>query len=216
MFTTDLGLAAYQGKADEIKRALEKGVDWATEGEFLLSSAIFGHQWQIAREILRAGMPISDSTYKMIYYWADHSLLDELPSRPDILEPLQLDGQKTDFFKAVIDENLETARILFRAEWVNAESDILADRVSRNPLHYAARRCHFELIRFLLMSGADVNALTGDGQSALTLVSRCATVDRRTRRLCFKLVRSFGGEMVPPVKSWFEKWRLSRGNWSSS
>ncbi len=213
MFTTDLGLAAYEGKADKIKLALEKGVDWASEGPYLLSSAMFGHQWDIARNILKGGMPISDSTYKEIYYWGDHSLLNELPPRPDLIDPLIAETKRNAFIRAIIEGDLAETKKLFQPEWVNTESSVLGDRVSRRPIHFAAQICQLEILRFLLENGANVNALTGENQSALTLVSRCPSVENKQRRECFKLLRSYGGELIPQVDGWYENWRLSRGGW---
>lgn len=215
MQTTDLGLAAFDGKRDEVKRALERGVDWSEEGEYLLSSAIFGLQWEIARDILRAGMPVSDSTYKEIYYWADHSLLEELPPHPELLSQLKVESQQWKFFSALVDGNFEEVKALFRHEWINIESEILGDRVPMSPLHYAARSCHAEMIEFLLDAGAEVNALTGNGESALTLVARWPGSDKSLRKKCFRLLRDRGGELIPPVRGWFENWRLSRGGWKS-
>lgn len=212
MFTTDLGLAAYQGKRDEIKKALEQGIDWTEQGPYLLSAAIFGQQWDIARDVLRAGMPISDATYLEIYNWGDHSLLEELPPRPDILSPLIENAQRHSFFRAIIEGDLAETKRLFHQQWINAESNILADHITRRPLHYAARSCHRDLIEYLLKNGSEVNALTGDGQSALALISRCPSVENNVRRECFKLVRSHGGEMIPAVKGWFKNWCLARGS----
>lgn len=211
MFTTDLGLAAYEGRRDEVAKALKDGVDWSVEANYLFSSAIFGQQWEIARDILRGGMPTTDSVYKEIFYWADHSLLDELPSRPDILEPLKAESQSIAFINAVIEGDLESAKKNHRPEWSNIECDILGHRVSRRPLHYAAMRCDLGLMKFLLQSGAEVNALTGEYQSALTLVTYCGYAERDVRRKCFELLRSYGGEMIPPIEGWFTNWRLSRG-----
>lgn len=216
MFTTDLGLAAYNGERHKIQEALKTGINWKDEAEYLLSSAIFGQQWDIARDILKGGMPISDSVYKEIYHWADPSLLEALPPRPDILEELQLQSQKYDFFNAIIDGHVEDAKKLFLPEWIHATTDILADRVSRQPLHLAARGCHFELIQFFLKNGAQANSLSSDGQSALYLISRCPSAEKHLRRQCFQLLKSHGGEMIPPANGWLENWRLSRGGWRSN
>lgn len=215
MLTTDLGLAAFNGQREIVKAALAAGVDWAAEADYLLISALFGQQWEIARDILKSDMPISDGTYKQIFYWGDQSLLNELPPRPDIVEALKASEEELNLNHAAIQGDLETVRRLFRKEWLEKESTLLADRVPRRLLHYAARICQLELLQFLLDAGADVNALTGDGQTALTLISRCSSADNPLRRQCYQLVHKKGGKMIPPAQGWLEKWRLARGGWRS-
>lgn len=213
MFTTELGNAAYEGKRDIVKSALEAGVDWSIEKDYLLSSAIFGLQWDIARDILRAGMPVTEKTYSEIFYYADHSLLDELPKDPAVMDKLTSGVRKHSFFSALVDGDLNKVTELFRHDWINEEMAILGGGVKMRPIHYAARSCHWDCLEFLLQKGADVNTLTSDGQSALTLVTKCPVDDKNLRRDCYQLIADHGGKMVPPVKSWFDRWCYSRGTW---
>lgn len=45
---------------------------------------------------------------------------------------------------------------------------------SMTPLHYAADRGHGEVLEVLLSAGADVNAVDGDGQTALMTAVLCS------------------------------------------
>jgi len=210
-----LGLAAYNGQREIVADALKKGIDWDAEGPYLLSSAIFGRNWDIARDILRSGMPITDSTYSHIYYYADHSLLDELPPRPDILVPLLEETLQAKLVEAIIEGDLNQVRTLFKKDWVDLESKHLGDKLSRRLIHYAARDCRYEILKFLLEANAKVNELTGDNHSALTLVTQCSETSKKNRKKCFRLIRAHGGEMTPSANGWFEEWLFSQGVWNS-
>jgi hypothetical protein len=214
LFTTDLGLSAYEGRREDVRKALDDGIDWKAEGPYLLTSAIFGQQWEIARDILKSGMPISDSTYKEIYYWGDRTLLDELQARPDIIGPLEEESARTSFDHAVIEGDLETVRRLSKSEWLTQETQ-RSNQTKMLPIHYAASSCQFEVLQFLLNAGSEVNVVNGLGQSPLTLVTRWPGSDKELRKKCFHLLRSHGGEMIPPVNGWWKRWLLARGGWQS-
>lgn len=217
MMTSDLGLLIYKGKRDLVKKELSNDNLWKEDAKDLFTSALFGHQWEIARDLLKAGMPISDSTYKEIYYWGDQSLLNELPPRPEIINALKQQSGHSAFLHAIVDGDLGSVKKLFTSEWVNLIwTDILGERVKKAPLHYAARGCHFEIIGFLINNGAEVNALTENGKSPLTLVAECPKGDKINRRKCFRILKKNGAVLIPEVKSWFKRWRFSRGAWKRS
>ncbi len=58
--TSELGLAAFEGRVDVIKAAIENGIHWDSEVAYLLEAAIHGNQIEIARLLLRSGMPVHD------------------------------------------------------------------------------------------------------------------------------------------------------------
>lgn len=64
-------------------------------------------------------------------------------------------------------------------------------------------------------SGADVNALAGNGKSASRLVAETATVEDATRREAIRYLESVGGWFVPDIDGWWRRFWVRRGVWLS-
>ncbi len=117
---------------------------------------------------------------------------------------------------AITAEDLEAVKTNLIVDKINEESAVLGDRVRMRPIHYAARKCNLEIIRFLVKEGAKINLLTQEGKSVLRLISESSSVEKKERRECYRYVESLGGKLVPPVDGWFTKWSLRRGLWLAS
>ena len=215
-FTTDLGLAAYEGKIETIQNALNKGINWDLEKDYLFISALFGNQLEIARLLIKSGLPITDSLYREIFNWGDKSLFDLLPPNPDIIKELEFKEQMFSFFSSLVEGDLQRVKDSFHPDFLEHKaSNLYADRLKIRPIHIASQKCNFEIIEFLLEKGANPNSLTEDGKSALFLVTRCPGASKKKRKACFKLISKNGGVLVPDEKSWFKRWCLSKGVWNS-
>jgi len=88
--TTDLGAAAFDGKVDEVRDAIRAGVNWSEEGQQPLIAALYGEHFELARELLRAGSPVDESTYRLLFHHA-RELLSELPPNPELLSEVVKD-----------------------------------------------------------------------------------------------------------------------------
>lgn len=212
--TSTLGLAVFEGREDVLKNALADGIDWANESKYLLEAAIHGNQIPLAKLLLSSGMPVQDSFYPLIMYWsADQSLLKLLPSAPHITKPIEDELQWSQFLWNIVEGKMDGVKKNFNPAMINRDSAILGGQVSMKPIHHAARKCHFEIMKFLVSHGADIKALDGEGKSVLRLISECPSVEDHERKECFRFIEGHGGELVPPVEGWFRKWSLSRGAW---
>ncbi len=212
--TTELGLAAFDGRTEVIKAAIENGIHWDSEAAHLLVAAIHGNQMEIARLLLRSGMPVRDFFYPLIFNWSpDQTLLNELPERPELMLPLERGRKLYRFLLSITAEDLPEVKKNLIKDKINEESGVLGGQVKMRPIHYAARKCNLEIISFLVEEGAKINTLNEEGKSVLRLIAECPSVEKEERRECYRYIENLGGQLVPPVHGWFTKWSLRRGMW---
>ncbi len=68
-------------------------------------------------------------------------------------------------------EEFDTLENLLEEGW-DINSPIIPEDEDYTPLHYAALNEMFDIIQFLVKHGADVNAKTDDGETALDIAKR--------------------------------------------
>jgi len=215
--TTDLGLAAYEGRTEDVRAFIQRGIDWATEDQQPLVTALYAGHVHIARELIAAGLPVTDSTYRLVLAHAPE-LLSLLPPRPELVATIEGDRRWAEFVHETFVGELERARALMDDDVrrrINIPRRLSAGLGEMAPLHYAARRAEVELLRLVVEAGADVNALAGNGKSALRLVAETATVEDATRREAIRYLESVGGRFVPEIDGWWQRFWVRRGAWLS-
>lgn len=215
--TTDLGLAAYEGRTEDVRAFIQRGIDWATEGQQPLLTALYAGHTHIARELFAAGLPITDDTYRLVMAHAPE-LLSELPPRPELVTTIENDWRWVQFTNAVFVREPERARELMSDDIrrrIETPTLLSHGTGEMRPIHYAARRASLPLLRLVVEAGADVNALTGNGKSALRLVAETAGVDDATRREAVRYLESVGGRFIPDVEGWWRRFWVRRGAWLS-
>ncbi len=212
LLVSDLAFSVYQGESENLQKHLKQGIDWSSETD-LLTAALWGGHKNLIEDLIAAGHPISESTYKEFYYYGNHDFLDLLPPRADLIDALELENLWHDFQHALIKRDEDKAstllpKVLTR---INEKTTKLGDRVARAPLHYAAERALSEIIAQLVEAGADVNLLDGKGRSALRLVAECSHYKRSERKHAFSILEEKGAKAVPPFANFFENWKASQG-----
>jgi ankyrin repeat protein len=215
--TTDLGLAAYEGRTADVHALIRRGIDWAAEGQQPLVTALYAGHVHIARELLAAGLRVTDETYRLVLAHAPE-LLSALPPRPELVASIESDRRWGEFVHAMFLGERERARALMSDEVrqrINTPSLLSHGLGEMCPLHYAARRASVPLLQVAVESGADVNALAGNGKSALRLAAETAGVDNAIRREAVRYLESVGGRFVPDIDGWWQRFQVRRGAWLS-
>jgi ankyrin repeat protein len=215
--TTDLGLAAYEGRTEDVRAFIRRGIDWATEEQQPLVTALYAGHVHIARELITAGLPVTDTTYRLVLAHAPE-LISVLPPQPELVATIEGERRWAEFVQETFVGKLERARALMGddvRQRINIPMRLSGGLGEMAPLHYAARRADVGLLRLVVEAGADVNALADNGKSALRLVAETAAVDDATRREAIRYLKSVGGRFVPNIEGWWQRFWVRRGAWLS-
>lgn len=211
---SELAFEVFNGNKEKLTSALTNGIDWKNEPD-LLTAAVWASQLELARMLIKAGHPIDESTYSLVYYYGNQILLKDLPLRDDLLNQFKQKEHWDQLLRAILAEDVELVVKLCEklGSDLNNFSDLLADHVQRAPLHLAARKASYELIVLLIEKGADINLLDGEGKSPLRLVAECSSASNNERRKCIRFLKERGGVFTPEIKGWLTRWQVNRGTW---
>ncbi len=211
-----LAYAVFNGEKEVLQSAIKTGINWQEEPD-IFTAAIWGQRIDLARELLKAGFPITDGLYSEIYLYGDHQLLNDLPHRPDIIKKFKESEIWHQFLQALVDQNEEQVSLLLPSTKgrINEMTDYLADRTPRTALHLAARNANAKIIKLLIDNGAHVNELDGRGRSAMRIVSESPSASKSERRESLRILKAAGGKFIPEISGWLTRWQIERGHWLS-
>lgn len=216
LMVSELAYAVFNGEKEVLQAAIKEGINWPEEPD-IFTAALWGQKIDLARELLKAGFPITDKLYSEIYLYGDHQLLNDLPHRPDILKKFKKSEMWHQFLYALTDQDEEQVSSLLPStkRRINDKTDFLADRIQRTALHLAARNANAVIIKLLIENGAHVNELDGQGKSAMRIVAECSSASKSERRESLRILKSAGGKFTPEISGWLTRWQIERGHWLS-
>lgn len=214
--TTPLGAAAFDGDLLKVQAAIAAGIDWRIEENYPLEAAIYCENALVVKALLDAGAPVSERTYKAFYYYGTKEMLALLPPRPDLIAPLEEESRWSEFNHAIIHEDFSKVKTLVMPARINEVSDLIRSEGTMAPLHYAARAGNLPIIKFLLAQKASINAVNGQGKTALRLIAECPSITDEQRREAYRFLEGKGAILRPEITSWWRIFWLRRGTWLSS
>ena len=99
-------------------------------------------------------------------------------------------------FDAICEGNLKYVKFFLKHDTHVAKINV-NDQIGRSPLYMAAKHGRFEIVKFLLQSGADIHAKSKAGQSVLHMAAYSGNID------IFKSLHQNGAEInVKDKKGW--------------
>ena len=79
-------------------------------------------------------------------------------------------------FDAICEGNLKNVKFFLKHDTHVAKINV-NDQIGRSPLYMAAKHGRFEIVKFLLQSGADIHAKSKAGQSVLHMAAYSGNID---------------------------------------
>jgi len=215
IFTTQLGVWAYEGKSDLIFDG--RPINWEKEGTGLLYAAILGNHAEIARKLLAAGSPVDFGSYMGAHDYFPE-FLNELLLNPEFVAII--DRRKTYIdlnFCLMRGETYKLTELLVKVKKLKLDLDepiLLSHGIgSLRPIEYTLRKGDSAALALIINAGANINFLK-EGKSLLRIVLE-SDLEKYLRRDCSKILKSHGVRVLPPPSGLREKikiylnWRIA-------